>query len=436
MRLRHTLLIVLLLCITSIVNAQGKIYTHNTQDWDYVCACQASLIKIQQAYTGQSEAIPCDIHVTIQESRTPVGDTGGGGTAFTYGRRGINSCRVTVNGTKQQIIDYVIPHEMAHVVFNHHVGGPLPRWLDEGAACNEEKDGRYRDGNFSVVSLAAHGGQYPRADVVGFYGRSYRVVNYLLRRGGRQKLMTFMKSRDLRIYGYANYQQLDKDFQDWRFGGYKLNNVSYQYGSPPIVPHCQDCNVGQPRIIRTPPQPQPRPTTQVLQPVPTTTIQNNIVNTLKNDISFLQSLKGEPGRDGTDGTNGKDGEQGPPGNDYVLTEQDKIDIANIIKNDLRIEQPTDETPAGSDGEDDQAPSEPDIPPQQSFGYLYFTLSTEDLPTDGLAQALKEKGAPITIITMSPKETSVNEVPRVYVLHEKREIRGTSNVVTFLSFLSP
>ena len=45
------------------------------------------------------------------------------------------------------------------------------------------------------------------------------------------------------------------------------------------------------------------------------------------DIVALVGPQGEPGKDGE---NGKDGAPGKDGSDYVLTEQDKTDIANQV----------------------------------------------------------------------------------------------------------
>ena len=46
-----------------------------------------------------------------------------------------------------------------------------------------------------------------------------------------------------------------------------------------------------------------------------------------------QGEKGEPGIAGQDGKDGKDGADGAPGQDYILTEEDKAEISQIIFED-------------------------------------------------------------------------------------------------------
>jgi hypothetical protein len=69
--------------------------------------------------------------------------------------------------------------------------------------------------------------------------------------------------------------------------------------------------------------------------------------------------------------------------------------------------------------------------------LYFTA--RELPgnerVDARARELKDAGVPITIITLRPEDTTLAELPRVYVIDEGKDIRGRANVVTYLSFLT-
>lgn len=46
------------------------------------------------------------------------------------------------------------------------------------------------------------------------------------------------------------------------------------------------------------------------------------------------NLKGSAGKDGKDGATGPQGPQGPQGDDYVLTAQDKTDIADIVVSEI------------------------------------------------------------------------------------------------------
>lgn len=69
--------------------------------------------------------------------------------------------------------------------------------------------------------------------------------------------------------------------------------------------------------------------------------------------------------------------------------------------------------------------------------LYFTVEGLESCrlTDTKAQGLKEAGYPIIIITLEPNEVSVRDVPRVFNTRTNKEVRGTSNVITYFSSLT-
>ena len=62
----------------------------------------------------------------------------GGQTSFTFegGRPG--HWQMFVQGSRQRILDSVLPHEITHTILASHFGRPLPRWADEGASTTVE----------------------------------------------------------------------------------------------------------------------------------------------------------------------------------------------------------------------------------------------------------------------------------------------------------
>lgn len=84
------------------------------------------------------------------------------------------------------------------------------------------------------------------------------------------------------------------------------------------------------------------PKTGQLEPIPAIkgasayeiAVKNGFEGTKEEWLVSLRGPQGEPGpqgADGKDGSNGKDGEDGKDGNDYILTEQDKREIADMVK---------------------------------------------------------------------------------------------------------
>ena len=45
---------------------------------------------------------------------------------------------MSIQGSRQRILDSVLPHEVTHTIFASHFRQPLPRWADEGACTTVE----------------------------------------------------------------------------------------------------------------------------------------------------------------------------------------------------------------------------------------------------------------------------------------------------------
>ena len=71
----------------------------------------------------------CPIHATTKP------DLGAGGaTTFHFDGGEVFGWNMTVQGSRERIIEAVIPHEVMHTVTASVVRRPVPRWLDEGIA--------------------------------------------------------------------------------------------------------------------------------------------------------------------------------------------------------------------------------------------------------------------------------------------------------------
>jgi hypothetical protein len=107
----------------------------------------------------------------------------------------------------QPWVDTVVPHELTHLVFNTAVDNPYhfpPRWLNEGLAVylSEGYASTYRGAvedavrDRSVFPLGGLTGQFPtsRDRFLLAYGESVSAVDYLIRKHGRDALVSLIKS--------------------------------------------------------------------------------------------------------------------------------------------------------------------------------------------------------------------------------------------------
>src|SRR5690606_10493736 len=124
-------------------------------------AGQGSYASANFVVTAASDAVARGIASAAEESRTrftaewldrelpdwktPVrivvherGHGGDGSVTYERYRGAIENVRITVRGPLDRILEYVLPHEVAHVILALSFRQPLPRWLDEGVAMLSE----------------------------------------------------------------------------------------------------------------------------------------------------------------------------------------------------------------------------------------------------------------------------------------------------------
>jgi hypothetical protein len=111
--------------------------------------------------------------------------------------------RMTIQGSRERLLDSVLPHEITHTIFASHFRQPLPRWADEGGAtsveCTSERMKHrkmlrqfLRTGRGIAFSRMFAMAQYPR-DVMPLYAQGYSLAEYLIQKGGRQKYVKFLE---------------------------------------------------------------------------------------------------------------------------------------------------------------------------------------------------------------------------------------------------
>jgi hypothetical protein len=171
----------------------------------------------------------------------------GGATSFVFERGEVFNWRMNIQGSRERILDSVLPHEITHMIFACHVRRPLPRWADEGAATTVEhasERNKYRQMLYQylrtgygipfnrMVAIT----EYPREtnQLMSLYSQGYSVAEFLIQSGGRRKFVTFLddalKDDDWsgaveRHYGSKNLASLQDTWLAW-----------VRRGSPPAAP--------------------------------------------------------------------------------------------------------------------------------------------------------------------------------------------------------
>ena len=126
----------------------------------------------------------------------------GGATTFMFDRGEVYGWRMSIQGSRQRLLDSVLPHEITHTILATHFRRPLPRWADEGAATSvehiSERKKYYRmlhqflrGGRGIAFSRMFNMSEYP-ADVLPLYSQGFTLADFLIRQGGRQKFVAFL----------------------------------------------------------------------------------------------------------------------------------------------------------------------------------------------------------------------------------------------------
>lgn len=202
---------------------------------------------------------PCPIEAEITSGG------GGGQTSFEFDRGYPTEWEMHIQGTRSEILNSVLPHEILHTIFATHFGQPLPRWADEGAASTVETRGEQnrlhqnllqflrteRGVPFNRMFAGEPGGEYPN-DILPLYAQGHSVARFLIEHDSREHFTEFLaaglrsQSRQGQVghywpgavrhyYGYENLGQLQTAWLDWLNSGSKpvprqsaVHTVSYQ----------------------------------------------------------------------------------------------------------------------------------------------------------------------------------------------------------------
>lgn len=168
----------------------------------------------------------------------------GGATSFLFQDGEVFDWKMTIQGSRERILDSVLPHEITHTVFASYFRRPLPRWADEGACTTvEHKSEKEKQHRMLIRFLQTGQGiafsdlfamkEYP-ANVMPLYSQGYSLARFLIDHGGRRKFLAFLGDgmsdenwpRAVRKhYGAENLWALQGTWLDWVKAGSPRNDT-------------------------------------------------------------------------------------------------------------------------------------------------------------------------------------------------------------------
>jgi hypothetical protein len=158
----------------------------------------------------------------------------GGRTSFVFDQDEVFGWRMEIQGSRERILDSVLPHEVMHTVFASHFRQPLPRWADEGACTTVEHQSEISKQESMLIDfLRTRQGipfdamfamrEYPQ-NVMPLYAQGHSLAKFLISKYGKREFLAFLadglKNNDWpgavrEHYGHRHLLALQNSWMDW-----------------------------------------------------------------------------------------------------------------------------------------------------------------------------------------------------------------------------
>lgn len=158
----------------------------------------------------------------------------GGATTFVFDRGEVFGWEMEVQGSRERVLDSVLPHEITHTVFASYFRKPLPRWADEGACTTVEHRSEVGKQERLLIQFLKTGKgipfdqmfrmtEYP-ADVLPLYAQGHSLTQFLIERRGKEAFMAFLedgmqnnnwRGAVSRHYGHESLWTLQEAWNNW-----------------------------------------------------------------------------------------------------------------------------------------------------------------------------------------------------------------------------
>lgn len=176
---------------------------------------------------------PCPIHCSVSPRLGA-----GGETSFIFDGGHVFGWKMRVQGSRERVLDSVLPHEITHTVFATHFRRPLPRWADEGACTTVEHPSEIGKQERMLIRFLKTGQgipfhrmfalkEYP-ANVMPLYSQGHSVTTFLIERRGKKEFLEFLangmaeerwEEAIREHYGHANLRELQDQWMQWVVSG-------------------------------------------------------------------------------------------------------------------------------------------------------------------------------------------------------------------------
>ncbi|MFN7734609.1 MAG: hypothetical protein ACK52S_11130 [Pirellula sp.] len=160
-----------------------------------------------------------------------------GETKYTLAAGSIRNIQMFLSGTRERILDSVLPHELTHTVLATHFapsGKPVPRWADEGACTTVEHASERSKHDMMLVRFLSERRCFPFKDlfamreypndIMPLYAQGYSLCAFLIAQGGPRQFVQFLErgmqdedwaSAVANNYGYPRLGKLQLAWNDW-----------------------------------------------------------------------------------------------------------------------------------------------------------------------------------------------------------------------------
>jgi hypothetical protein len=196
---------------------------------DQAEACRRELAILWLGQELPPWAKPCPIHAKVAPKMGA-----GGATSFVFDRGEVFGWKMNIQGSRQRILDSVVPHEVTHTIFASHFRRPLPRWADEGACTTVEDRSEVAKQERMLVEFLKTGRgiafsemfamkDYP-SDVMPLYSQGHSLAQWLIESRGRKAFLEFLAdgmqddnwSRAVeQHYGFDGLYTMQTAWLDW-----------------------------------------------------------------------------------------------------------------------------------------------------------------------------------------------------------------------------
>jgi hypothetical protein len=174
---------------------------------------------------------PCPIQADVAQNLGA-----GGATSFVFHNNAPSQWTMRVQGSRERVLDSVLPHEVTHTIFATHFGRPLPRWADEGACTTVEHESeKAKQDNYLIQFLSSTPSrgiafnqmfkmkEYP-PDILPLYSQGYSLARFFIEQGGKPKFVEYvgegMRNNNWtaatnKFYGFGSLSELQLTWVEW-----------------------------------------------------------------------------------------------------------------------------------------------------------------------------------------------------------------------------